>query len=47
MNKDLRLFVNTMKEAVDMIRQYGLDPEYIQTEDEDTLQIVVRIQKAK
>lgn len=47
MNKDLRLFVNTIKEAVDMIRQYGLDPEYIQTEDEDTLQIVVRIQKAK
>ncbi len=44
-NKDLRIFINTIKDAVEMTKKYGLNPEYIQTEDEDSVQIVIRIQK--
>lgn len=45
MNKDFRLFTNTIKDAVEMIRQYGLEPEYTQTENDDSIEIVVRIKK--
>ena len=44
-NKDIRLFVNPIREAVELIREYGLNPEYVQTEDEDTVQVVIRIEK--
>lgn len=44
-NNDFRIFINTIKNAVDMIKQYGLEPEYTQIEDEDSIEIVVRITK--
>lgn len=44
-NRDLRLFVNTIKETVEMIKKYGLEPEYIQREDDESIEVVIRISK--
>ena len=44
-NKDFRLFVNTIKEAVNVIKKYGLDPEYVEIEDEEYVEVTIRIQK--
>lgn len=43
--KDMRLFVNTVKNAVDVIRKAGLDAVAVQQESEDFLEFVIRIPK--
>lgn len=43
--RDLRIFVNTIKEAVSMMKDYGLSPIVKEMETEDSLEITVIIPK--
>ncbi len=43
--KDIRIFVNTIKQAVNMIKEYGLTPQVTQIEGDDCIEIIVKIPK--
>jgi ParB family chromosome partitioning protein len=44
-NKDVRIFINTIKKAVSMIKEYGLNPQMTQIDNEDSVEIIVKIPK--
>lgn len=44
-NKDLRIFINTIKNAVTMIKNYGLQVQYYQVDKDDTIEITILIPK--
>jgi len=44
--RDLRIFVNTIKQAVQVIRQAGLNPAMLEVEKEDCWEIVISLPKA-
>lgn len=44
--RDLRIFVNTIKQAVQVIRQAGLNPAIEEVEKEDCWEIVISLPKA-
>ena len=43
--RDLRIFVNTIKQAVQAIRQAGLNPAIQETENDDCWEIMIRLPK--
>ncbi|MFO7153995.1 MAG: nucleoid occlusion protein [Caldicoprobacter oshimai] len=43
--KDVRIFINTIKKAVNMIKEYGLNPQMTQIDNEDSVEIIVKIPK--
>ena len=43
--KDVRVFVNTIRQAVAMMKEYGLSPQYAQEEKEDHIEIKLIIPK--
>lgn len=43
--KDLRLFVNTIKNAVSMLKDYGVAPVFKEIDREDCIEIIVTIPK--
>ena len=43
--RDLRIFVNTLKQAVNVIRQAGLNPSFHEQEKEDCWEIMIRLPK--
>lgn len=43
--RDLRIFLNTIRQAVHVIRQAGLNPSIKETENEDSWEIVVSLPK--
>lgn len=45
--KDLRIFLNTIRQAVNIIRRAGLNPQVNEVEDEDFLEIRIRLPKKK
>ena len=42
---DTRIFINTIKKAVNMIKDYGLKPQITQKDYEDSIEIIVKIPK--
>ncbi len=44
-NKDIRIFVNTIRNAVKMIKNYGLNAQYVQKDKDDKIEITVIIPK--
>lgn len=44
-NKDMRIFINTIKRAVSLIKEYGLNPQMTQIDNEDSVEIIVKIPK--
>lgn len=43
--KDVRVFVNTIRQAVTLMKEYGLSPQYAQEEKEDHIEIKLIIPK--
>jgi ParB family chromosome partitioning protein len=43
--KDIRIFVNTIKQTVEAMKKSGLNAEYMQKEEEEYLEFVIRIPK--
>jgi ParB family chromosome partitioning protein len=43
--KDIRIFVNTIKQAVDMMKQSGIDAVSEKIENDDYIEYIVRIPK--
>ncbi len=43
--KDIRIFVNTIKQAVDMMKQSGIDAVTEKNENEEYIEYIVRIPK--
>ncbi len=44
-SKDMRIFINTIKKAVTMIKEYGINPQMTQIDNEDSVEIIVKIPK--
>jgi len=42
---DLRIFINTIKQAVSMMKDYGLPSQMTQIDNDDNIEIIVRIPK--
>ncbi|WP_129724425.1 nucleoid occlusion protein [Xylanivirga thermophila] len=42
---DVRIFVNTIKNAVNMLKNYGLSPQFTQIDNGDSIEITVKIPK--
>lgn len=42
---DTRIFINTIKKAVNMIKEYGLKPQVTQKDKDDCIEIIVKIPK--
>lgn len=42
---DLRIFINTIKQAVNMMKDYGLPSQLTQIDNEDNIELIVRIPK--
>ncbi|HHW56269.1 MAG TPA: nucleoid occlusion protein [Clostridia bacterium] len=43
--KDMRIFVNTVKQAVDLMKKSGVPAEYVENESEEYLEFVIKIPK--
>ena len=44
---DTRIIINTIKKAVNMIKDYGINPQIMQRDKEDSIEIIVKIPKEK
>jgi len=43
--KDMRIFLNTIRQAVDIIENAGLSPEVEETEEDDFYKVIIRLPK--
>ncbi|UZQ83008.1 hypothetical protein OEI98_002971 [Thermoanaerobacter sp. RKWS2] len=43
--KDIRIFVNTVKQAVDLMKKSGVPAEYIENDMEEYVEFVIKISK--
>ena len=43
--KDIRIFINTLNNAVDTIRKAGIDADSVKTETDEYVEYIVRIPK--
>lgn len=43
--RDMRIFLNTIRQAIDIIEKSGLNPQYTEREEEDYLEVVIRLPK--
>ena len=43
--KDIRLFINTLRNAVNLLKSYGLAVQYTQLDKGDAIEVVVTIPK--
>lgn len=43
--KDIRIFVNTVKQAVDLMKKSGVPAEYIENDKEEYIEFVIKISK--
>jgi hypothetical protein len=46
-NMDFRIYINTIKHAVGMMKDYGIKPSIKEIVNEDSIEIIVTIPKAK
>jgi ParB family chromosome partitioning protein len=43
--KDFRIFTNTIKQSVEIIRRSGMDVDYEDKQEENSCEIVIRIRR--
>ncbi len=44
--KDIRIFINTIKNAVNLLKTYGMAVQYYQNDKGDNIEIVITIPKS-
>ncbi len=45
--RDLRVFINTIRHSLDMVRKFGLEPDVQESDEDNYYEIVIRLPKRK